>query len=154
MAGALLGKLPQFRYGVGYATTLEPGVPPVDVMAWPEPHAAAHVVDAADYGADGWDEPADELVTLTFRGIPSTAELGSYGIVRAGWDDVDGWDAWLRWARSGYDFQVILDRDAPAIVHRAYLVEPDRGGPTATPQLRRDLTVTLRDGDGVPWAGL
>lgn len=122
--------------------------------AWTRPRAGfVGVGNAGGSAYSTWHRGDDYLLSGVARQIPAVGgRTFNPDVDATGWDDVDGWQAFLAYARDRRPFTFLPDGDDAGTSYPVELVEPMLGPPEPDGNRFRQLRFTLRSLDG-PFLG-
>lgn len=121
------------------------GYPLDEAVSYGLPREGSEQVQGSSGVEDGWDEGTDYYLAGSARHIPREGANTPEGVFATGWEDADGWDAFLAWARTGKEFRWIFDRNTLGTYQLSYLVEPRSGPPDLEQSFLRRLPLIIRN---------
>jgi hypothetical protein len=143
----MLGAIPKFTWGAGYANTLDVQYPLFDALTYSEPTPESEWADAPSGVREAWITGRFEFLRATVRYVAPGTIVGA-----TGWDGATGWGAFLAWAQEANIVRFYADKDVGTYVE-CYLVEPTSGGGSLLEDFTREVSLTLRSTTGTPFTG-
>lgn len=132
-------RIPKITFGSSYTGTLTIGYPLDNAIAYSKNREGTEYVQSPSGVEDAWVVGTDFMLTGDIRWIPTSASISPS---QSGWDDVQGWRAFLEDARAKNEFRWYPDRSL-APYHTCYLVNTDTT-PTLEPDGTRALHIEMR----------
>lgn len=139
---------PAIVWGDALDKTILFGYPLDESMSYGLPREGSEQVQGSSGVEDGWDEGTDFYLDGVARYIPRETGNTPEGFSATGWEDANGWDAFLNWARTGKAFRWCFDRGDLGTYVASYLVAPRDGPPELEENFTRRVVLRIRNAAG------
>jgi len=103
--------VPKIVWGDALGNTIIFPGPPDTPQDYPEPYDSSEIHRFPSGMVDAWDGGTIYLVEFTVRHVPLT-NLTAFGYTATGWQEANGWAAFLAWAWDAGVFDLYPDKDA------------------------------------------
>lgn len=143
-----LFRVPKIEYDVG-PKILEFGYPLDAAVAWREPVEGSQFAAAPSGARDAWIVREEPRLAGSVRWIPTTV-IASPPFT--GWDDVDGWNDFLTFARAMNSFDFFPDRTLGTKI-TSHLVAPLSGEIPLEPDGTRNMRLIIASADATTYDG-